>query len=98
MAPPERQVKQIGVEVQDIECGCAAKHLLQLQHMQRHGFWKTRVEPQRRVPDAHELGASMRVAAGEERNVVAEPDELFRQIRHDALSSPVQPGWNTLVE
>ena len=70
-----------------------AAHLVEHDEMIRDGISHGRVETE--SPFAADLKSSGgdRVAAGEERHIVALPDQFLGKIRDDSLGSPVQLRW-----
>jgi hypothetical protein len=50
------------------------------------------------LDDRHQRRGGAGVTAGEQRDVVATPDQLLGQARHDALRAPVEPRRHRLEE
>ncbi len=80
----------IEMAMQKIEIGRRAKNPLEHHHVQRIGIAHRTVKPQRPGPDGFEPGRSHRIPAGEQRHLVAERDQFFRQPGHHALGAAIQ--------
>jgi hypothetical protein len=90
----ERQV--IEMEVQDVEPGSEPAHTLEHGNVQRHWVAHRVVETQRARPHRLELGRRAGIAAGEQRDIVAEGHELLSEPGNDALGASVQFRWDCL--
>ena len=79
---------------------CAASRQVQLDqaHVVRKGVADVRVLPERHGAGRHEARRCLGVAAGKERYLVSESDELLGQVRHDAFGATVEARWNAFVE
>src|SRR5689334_19848448 len=73
-------------------------HALEEQYVVRHLVDAVLVEPEAAVRDGDETRVGVRATRSEERHVVALADELFGQIRDDALRAPVVLGRDALVQ
>ena len=78
------------MEMQKVELGRALIDPLQHQHVQRVRIADRTVEPQRARPDGVEPRRRHRVAAGKQRDLMAERNQLFRQPRHHALGPAIK--------
>ena len=86
------------MEVDDVELAATAKHLLQQEDVVRELIDATLVEAQGTRDDRDQACGGHGIAAGKERHVVALRDELFREVRDDALGTAVERGRDALVE
>jgi len=91
-------MREISVEVQDVEAGCEALYLLHHHQVIGDVIADIRIETQRLTGCWHELGTRSRIAAGKERYLVTLPDKLVRQIGHNAFRAAIQTGWHALDE
>ena len=57
-----------------------------------------RVEAERAGRGRREPGASVRIAAREEGDVVTQIDQRLDEVRHDAFGAAVEAGWHGLEE
>jgi hypothetical protein len=80
----------VEVEMQEIELGRTLIDPLQHHHVQRVGIAHGTIEPQSARPTGIEPRARHRVAAGKQRDFVAERNQLLGQPRHHALSPAIQ--------
>ncbi len=78
--------------MEKIELGGALIDPLEHHDMQRVRIAHRAVEPQRARPYRVELRRGHRVAAGKERDLVAERDQFFRQPRHDTFGPAIKLG------
>ena len=88
----EREVQVVDVEVDDVELGARWRDLLEQQDVVRQRVDAARVEPQRPRRARHQPRRGHRVAAGEQRDVVALRHELLGQVGDDALGAAVERG------
>lgn len=91
-----REGQIVEMEVQDIETAREPAHALEHGDVQRHRIAHRVVETQRTRPCRFELCRGARVAAGEQRHVMAEGHKLFREPGNDALGASVQFRWDGL--
>src|SRR3954467_3879629 len=63
-------------------------------HMQRIGITNRSVKAQRFRPAGVQFGGGLRVAAGEQRDLVSLGDELLSQPMDDAFSATIKLGWD----
>jgi hypothetical protein len=70
--PRERQVQEPGVEMNHVEAVRHARHELELPDLRSHGIAARGVEAERPRRRGDELGAGTGIAAGEQRDVMAE--------------------------
>ena len=82
--------------MQDVEIARPLIDALQHHHVQRIGIAHRAVEPQRPRPHGFKLGRGLRIAAGEQRHVVAERDQFLGQPGHDPLGATVKFGRDRL--
>ena len=74
-----RVLKQVDVEVQDVELILAGVHVLDELVVDGDPVGLARVEADRLLAHRRELQARVRIAAGEQRHLMALGDQLFRQ-------------------
>jgi hypothetical protein len=88
----------IEMEVQEVEFLIVAflPHALQHHHVQRVGIADGSVEAQRLRPGRIEFCRRLRVAAGEQRDVVSQRYEFLGQPVHHPFGAAVEFGWNSL--
>jgi hypothetical protein len=86
----EREVQVVGVEVQDVELVRLPPHAVEHYQMIDEWVFDAAVEPQRRVAAGDQLCAGIRVAAREQCHLVAEPNQLLRQVEHHTLGAAVE--------
>jgi hypothetical protein len=92
------KVQAIQVKVQDIELGGRAAHFVQHQHVVVARIAHGRVEPQGLRAARNESGGRFRVAACEERHIVAPRNELVGEIGDDPLGTAIETGWDAFDE
>ena len=90
--------RRLDVKMQHVELPSPLAHALQHQDLMRPGIAHTRVQAQRPGRAGHERGAGLRIGAGEERDLVAEPHQLLGKIRNHALRATMEPGRDALGE
>ena len=88
--PEERKMQVVDMKMQDIELGRLGHDLVKHHHVKGDRIMPFSIQPQGAVSAGNDIGARDRVAACEQRHVVAESDELFREIGHYTLSAPVK--------
>ncbi len=76
--------------MEEVEVVDPQRDVLQHGHVQRVGVAHRPVEAQRPWPRCHELGAGDGVAAGEQRYVVTQLHQRFREPRDHPLGATVQ--------
>ena len=96
--PADRKMEIVDVEVNDVEAVRRREHLLHHQDVVRELVDATLVQPQRTPAGRNQAGAGHRVAAREQGDVVALPDQFPGQVGDDPLGAPVEPGRHTLKE
>jgi hypothetical protein len=96
LAREHRERKIIEVEMQHVEFGGTLSHLFQHGHMQRHRIAHRIVQAQRTRPHRLELGRGLRIAAGEQRDVVAKRHQLLGEPGNHSLGSAIQFRGNRL--
>ena len=78
------------------KCGAACDHLLQHGDVVGDRIAAGAVEAQRARRAGTQPRARLRIAAGEQRHVVAELDQLFGEIGDDALGAAIEPRRDAL--
>src|SRR5260221_13534952 len=86
------------MEMEDVEDLGGLRHALQHQMIERQPVDDAAIEPQALPTHRRQPGARYRIAAGEERDVVAERDEFLGETRHDPLRPAVEFWRHGLVE
>ena len=94
--PEQRELELVDMEMDDVKFLGSFVHPAHHQHEIGNRIAHRAIEPQRHGNTGDEVGRSDRVAAGEQRHVMAEADEFFRKIRNDPLSAAIKPRGNTL--
>ena len=94
--PEQRELELVDMEVQDVEVVGALAHAIEHQHVIGDRIDDAGVEPQRLGHAGHEIGRRDRIAAGEQRHVVAERDQLFGQVGDDPLGAAIKPWRHAL--
>ena len=94
--PEQRELELIDMEVQDVEVVGALAHAIEHQHVIGDRIEDAGVEPQRLGHAGHEIGGRDRIAAGKQRDVMAERDELFGQVGDDPLGAAIKPWRHAL--
>ena len=92
--PEQREMKLVDVEVQDVEFVGALAHAIEHQHVIGDRIADAGVEPQRLRHAGHQIGRRDRIAAREQRDLVAERHQLLSQIGDDPLGAAVKPWGN----
>ena len=96
----EKQRERIVVEmeVQEVEFLVVAflPHALQHHHVQRVGIAHRSVEAQRLRPGRVEFRRGLRIAAGEQRDVVSERDQFLGQPVHHPFGAAIKLGGDSL--
>ena len=83
-------LEQVDVEVEDVELRGPSADLAQHDEMAR-GMVADAGEAQPLRDAGDELGRRPRIAAGEQRHLVAEADEFFREPGDDPLGAAIEP-------
>ena len=94
----QRELKQIDVEVENVEFAGSLPHLFQHHHVigdRIPGVW---IQAQRLFGAFYEFRVGYRIAACEQRHLVPLPNEFFGQIGDNPLGAAVQFGRNTLEQ
>ena len=94
--PEQRELKLVDMEVQDVEVIGALAHAIEHQHVIGDRIDDAGVEPQRLGHAGHEIGRRDRIAAGKQRDVVAQRNELFGQIGDDPFGAAIKPWRHAL--
>ncbi|MGY4291235.1 hypothetical protein ACVWXO_010501 [Bradyrhizobium sp. LM2.7] len=71
-------------------------HPFQHHHVQRVRIAHGTVEPECPRPQSIQLRGCPRIAAGEQRYIVSQGNQLFRQPMHHPLGAAIKLGWNSL--
>ena len=90
LAREQRERIIVEMKMQDVEIARALIDALQHHHVQRVGIAHRAVEPQRPRPHRFELRRGLRIAAGEQRDLVAERDQFLGEPRHDPFGSTIK--------
>src|ERR1700704_5686399 len=80
----------------EIEVGGLAEYFFHHQDVMDHWIDAVGIKPQCFSADGKQPRVSDRVAAGKQRDIVAERYQCFRQPRYDAFRSSIEAGRNTL--
>ena len=96
LMPEDRKVKMIDVKMQHVELGGMRADLVEHQHVVGHGVADRSVEAQRLGAARHEIRGGDRIAAREQRHLVAQRDQFLGEIGDDALGAPIEPGRHAL--
>ena len=93
-----REMQHVDMEVQHVELVGPSSHLL--QHHEVIGQWvlDDRIEPQRDVAAADQLGGCSGIAAGEQGDVMSLTHQLLGQVGNDPLGPAIELGRYTLGE
>ena len=94
--PEQREMELVDMEVQDVEVVGALAHAVQHQHVIGDRIADAGVEPQRRGHAGHQIGRRDRIAAREQRHVMAERHQFFGQVGNDPLGAAIKPWGNAL--
>ena len=89
--PEQRKLKLVDMEVHDIEVVSALAHAIEHQHVIGNRVADAGVEPQRLGHARHQIRRRDRIAAREQRHVVAERHQLLGEVGNDPLSAAVKP-------
>jgi hypothetical protein len=89
-AGEQREHPVIEVAVQDVEPAGFAAHALHLRHVRGDGVAQGAVEPQRRGPHAFQVGGGLRIAAGEQGDVVPHVHQGLGQVGDDPLGAAIE--------
>ena len=92
----DREVELVGVEMQDVERGCHPPHLVEHHHVVGDRVDDARAQPERLGAAGHEPGPGARMAAGEQRHVVALRHQLLREVGDDPLRPAVKARGHAL--
>jgi hypothetical protein len=89
----QRQMKQLRVKVQHVECAGQAADLVQHVQMGRAvGFERTGIQAQGLFAYRAQLGLGVCVGGGEQDDLVSEIAQSVAETRHDSLGSSVELG------
>ena len=86
--PKQRKMELVDVEMQDVEFIRLLAHPVEHQHVVGNRVADIGVEPQRHRYARHQFGAGDRIAAGEQRHIVTQPDQLVGEIGDNSLAFP----------
>ena len=78
------------MEMQDVESLGHAADVFHHHQLRRDRIGNRGIEAQRLRPHRPERGAGLRIAAREQRHLVAHRDQLFRQVGDDPLGAAVE--------
>jgi hypothetical protein len=92
----QRERVVVEMEMQEVEVGRLPADLLQHHHMQGTRVANGPIEPQRSGPYRPELGGRDGIAAGEQRDIVPERDQLLGQPGDYPFRSAIELGRNGL--
>ena len=92
--PEQRKLELVDMEVQYVEFVGALADAIEHQHVIGNGIANAGVEPQRLGHAGNEIGRRDRIAAREQRDVMAERHQLLSQVRDDALGAAIEPWGN----
>jgi hypothetical protein len=84
------EMELVDVEVQDVELIGHAAHLVEHHHVMGDGIAHGRVEAQRLGRTGHEPRRGDRIAAGEQRDIVALCDQRVSQVGHDPFGAAIE--------
>ena len=79
------------MEMQDVEVVGALAHAIEHQHVIGDRIADAGVEPERLGHAGHEIGGGDRIAAREQRDIMAEGHQFFGQVGDDPLGAAVKP-------
>ena len=97
-APQQREVQVVAVEVDDVEAGDVLEDQLHQPDVVRQRLPAVRVAPQGPRAGGDQLRRCLRVAAGEQRDLVPQPHQLFGQVGDDTLRAAVQLRRHALIQ
>src|SRR5690242_5128441 len=86
------------MEMQDVKILSPPAHLLKHSDMQAIGIPDRTVEAQRARPDRLKLRRGAGIAAGKQRDIVAQPHELLREPGDHAFSTTIELRRNSFSE
>ena len=87
-------MKLVDMEVQDVEVVGALAHAIEHQHVIGDRIADAGVEPERLGHAGHEIGRGDRIAAGKQRDVMAERHQFLGEIGDDPLGAAIKPWRN----
>src|SRR6185503_18276882 len=89
----QREVQQVGVEMENVESASELAHLVQHLQMRRLlGFERPRVEPEGLWACCHQLGLGTGIAGRKQHDLVTEVAQSIAQVRHHSLGPSVELG------
>src|SRR5260370_5210560 len=91
MVAQQGKVDVVAVEMDDVEMARLPEDQFHQPDMVRQRLAALWVPPKGTFAARHQRCAGYRISAGNQRNVVALPYQLFRQIAHDPLRAANQP-------
>src|SRR6185437_14671526 len=94
-ARKNREMEVIDMEVEDVEFGGPLPNPVEHQHVIGNDVLDGGVQPQRLRGAASQLGGRHGITAGKQRDLMAQPNEFFREIAYDALSTSVHSRRDT---
>src|SRR5271170_2954276 len=93
--PKQRHLERIDVEMQDVKKVCAAPQLIEHNHVVRYVILNIRIEAYRCSRAGDETRRCRRIAASEQSDIMAQPNQLLAQMRDDAFRPPVESWRHT---
>ena len=84
----------VDMEVQNVEIVGALAHAIEHQHVIGNRIADAGVEPQRLGHAGHEIGRRDRIAAREQRDLMAERHQFLGQVGDDPLGAAIKPWRN----
>ena len=94
----QREVPLFDMEMKDVELISPATDLIEHDDMIGDMVLDLGIQPKRLLRTAHKFRAGPRIAAGEERHLVALRHQLFRQIGNDPFRAAVETRRATFDE
>lgn len=85
----------VEMKMNQVEIRSFPKYILGHDGVMCYGILALRIEPERPGADRHEPGIRYRIAAGEQRHIMAQTHQFLRKPGHDTLGASIQNGWNT---
>jgi len=97
-APQDREVEKVAMKMKDVKAVALPEHELHKPNVVGECLANLFVTPECFRATRHESSRGLRVAAGEERDLVTLADHLFSQVRNHPLRAAVKFRRNAFIE
>src|SRR5262245_20648896 len=98
MPPQQGELQIVAVEMDDVEAGYVLEDQFYQTHVMRSRLMAFAVAPQGLRTGLDQPRIRLRVAAGEQRDLMPQPDQFLGQIGDDPLRPPIQLRGDAFVK